>query len=132
VVLLPRREHDNPPRSSSLFRVFIIILYLDGACSLQYFGQKDSTDFYFIYNYSYMVWLTVGPGFDSRLSTLSIRDEDYTQGSSAQYRGQILSSSLWECSRRRCYRVVVPSRQSTCYSRQHPPVLSQGQKMIID
>jgi hypothetical protein len=47
VVLLPRREHDNPARSSSLFRVFIIILYLDGTCSLPYFAQKDSTDFYY-------------------------------------------------------------------------------------
>jgi hypothetical protein len=40
VVLLPRREHDNPARSSSLFRVFIIILYLDGTCSPSIFRPE--------------------------------------------------------------------------------------------
>jgi hypothetical protein len=40
VVVLPCREHDNPARSSSLFRVFIIILYLDGTCSPSIFRPE--------------------------------------------------------------------------------------------
>ncbi len=76
VVVLPCREHDNPARSSSLFRVFIIILYLDGTCSLPYFAPHRQHRFLFYLQLQLQVWITVGPGFDSRLSTVSISDED--------------------------------------------------------